>query len=185
MRDNEVYITDKAAKELDAVAGDELRVFLGSDPLTVKVKGVINRDGLAGRDPTVLVSLERAQGMFDRAGQINLIAISNRGDELTGAELSREVTRELRVLFNDREVALQLKEFLNQEAVLKALEEEGETFTSDAQEDVSSLREELQSSELSDQLISLLADRDLVDLVMDVLEQEALQEVEREATTLF
>ena len=183
--DNEVYITDRGAEELDAVAGDELRVFLGSDPLTVLVKGVINRDGLAGFDPTVLISLERARDMFGRAGQINLIAVSNRGDELTGVELSREVTRELRVLFSNREVASQLKELLTQETVLKALAEEEETLSGDAQEDVSSLRKELQTSKVSDELISLLADQDLVDLVMDILEQEDLQEVEREATTLF
>ncbi|MFH1560237.1 MAG: FtsX-like permease family protein [Chloroflexota bacterium] len=185
LRDNEVYITDRAAEELDAIPGDELRIFLGDEPLSISVKGVINRNGLAGGDPTLLVHLERAQSMFDRAGQINTIVVSNRGDALGGAELSREVAQVLRVLFNDREVASQLKDLLGQEQVLKAIEKEEETLRGDARESASQFREELLRPELSDELISLLADQDVIALVMDILEQEELQDVEREAATLF
>ena len=185
LANNEVYITDRAANELDAIPGDELRVFLGTEPLSVRVKGVINHNGLAGRDPTLLIPLERAQSMLNRAGQINIIAISNRGDALAGAELSRDVAQELRVIFNNTEVASRLKDLLSQEQVLGALEKEEESLSGDAQDDSSRLREELQGSELSDELISLLADQDVIVLVMDVLEQEELQEVELEATTLF
>ena len=185
LANNEVYITDRAANELDAIPGDELRIFLGIEPLSVRVKGVINHNGLAGRDPTLLIPLERAQSMLNRAGQINIIAISNRGDALAGAELSRDVAQELRVIFNNRDVASRLKVLLSQEQVLGALKKEEESLSGDARDDSSRLREELQGSELSDELISLLADQDVIVLVMDVLEQEELQEVEREATTLF
>jgi putative ABC transport system permease protein len=182
---NEVYITDRGADELDAITGDELLVFLGPEPLSLRVMGVVNHNGLAGRDPTILISLERAQSMFSRAGQINIIAVSNQGDTLTGAKLSREVALELRVLFTNREVASQLKNILSQEQVLSALEKEEETLKGDAREDSSRLRGELRRSELSDELISLLADQEVVALIMRVLEQEDLQSVEREATTLF
>ena len=185
MADGEVYITDNAAEELEADAGDEIRLFFGSEPLSVIVKGVINLGGLAGRDPTVVLPLARAQSIFDRAGQINAIVVSNLGDEYGGADFSEEVTRKLRLLFTDREVASQLKSLLNQKNVLEALEEEEETLSEAAREDVSRLREELRRVELSDELISLLGDADVTDLVMDVLEQEELNQVERAASTLF
>ena len=185
LTDGEVYITEKAAEELEAVAGDEIRLFLDSEPLSVNVKGVIGGGGLAGRDPTTVLSLARAQSIFNRAGQINLIVVSNRGDEYAGSDSSEEVTRELRVLFTDKEVASQLKALLNQEAVLKALEEKEETLGERAPEDLSRLLTELQRQELSNELISLLGDDNVTALVMEVLEQEELNQVEREAVTLF
>ena len=50
--------------------------------------------------------------------------------------------------------------------------------------DISELRKELQRAELSDELISLLADDDIVSVVFDVLEENELREVDREARTL-
>ena len=185
LADNEVYITENGAEELDAVAGDEIRVFLGDGNLSLFVKGVVKPDGLAGIDSTLLISLEQAQAIFDRAGQINIIAVSNRGGVTDGAELSKEVTRELRVLFADREVASRLRGLLNQAGALKALEDNEVNLSEQDQEDISRLRKELQRDELSDQLISLLADDGVSDAVLDALDRAELKEVEREAVTLF
>jgi len=69
--------------------------------------------------------------------------------------------------------------------VLKALEEQEESLAEHMQQDISQLREELQRAELSDELISLLADDDIVSVVFDVLEENELKEVDREARTLF
>ena len=191
LMDAEAYINDKAAKELDAVAGDELRLFIDGQTPTFKVKGVVERGGLAGRDPTLIIPLERAQGLFGKDGEINSIVVSNRGDVLEGVELSKSVARRLRVIYTDREVASQLKGLLNQEEVLKALEEREESLAEHVQKDVSQLRNELQGAELSDELISLLADQDIVGVVFDVLEdkqlkeEKELKEEDREARTLF
>ncbi len=185
LREGEAYINDKAADELDAVVGDELSLFVEGKSPRFRVKGIVERGGLAGRDPTLLIPLERAQTLFAREGQINSIVVSNRGDELDGAELSKSVARRLRVLYTDREVASQLKELLNQDNVLKALEEREESLAEHLQKDMSQLRKEVQGAELSDDLISLLADNDVVDVVFDVLEENELREVEREARTLF
>ena len=183
--EDEAYINDKAAEELDAVAGDELRLFIEGQPPTFKVKGVVERGGLAGRDSTLILPLARAQEIFGRVGEINSILVSNRGDVREGAELSKQVARKLRVLYTDRVVASQVKGLLNEEEVLKALEDREESLAEHMQKDVSKLRKELQRAELSDELISLLADRDVVDVVFDVLEKNELREVEREARTLF
>ena len=183
--DGEAYINDKAAEELEAVAGDELRLFIDGQTPTFKVKGVVERGGLAGRDSTLIVPLARAQRLFGRVGEINSIVVSNRGDVLEGAELSEQVARKLRVLYTDRGVASQLKGLLNQEEVLEALEREESSLAEHIQKDVSQLREELQGAELSDELISLLADQDIVNVVFDVLEENELKELDREARTLF
>ena len=185
LADDEAYINDKAAEELDAVAGDELRLFIDGEFPTFRVKGIVERGGVSGRDPTLIIPLERAQGIFGRDGEINSIVVSNRGGVLEGAELSKSVTRRLRVIYTDREVASELKELLDQENVLKALEEREKSLAEHLQMDISQLRKEVLGAELSDDLISLLADDDVVDVVFDVLEENELREVDREARTLF
>ena len=181
---DDVYLTDKGAEELDTVAGDQLHLFIRDNRVTINVREVIKHDGLAGTDPTILLPLDRAQRIFDRPGQINIIVVSNLGGVREGAELSKEVTRELRILLTDREVADQLKGLLNQDAVLKALQEKEESLDRDDGQDLSHLRTELQREELSDELISLLSDRDVTDLVEETLDEDGLQEVQREASTL-
>ena len=75
----------------------------------------------------MIISLDRAQEIFGRTGQITSIVISNRGDELSGNELSEEVTKDLRVKFTDRETASRLKDLLNDDVFLRALELERDT----------------------------------------------------------
>ena len=181
----EAYVNEEAAKELEALAGHDIRLFIEDEPVTLTVRAVVSKGGLAGRDPTLIVPLDRAQAIFGKAGQINTIVISNRGDKTSGAKLSKDVTKDLRVLFNDRGKASQLKELLDRESVLTPLEEKEDTLSEHLKEDVSQLREELKREELSDRLISLLADPDVVGVVLEVLENEEIKEVDRQASTLF
>ena len=181
----EAFINDEAAEELEVVTGDELLLFVDGETLAFKVKGVVDRGGLAGGDSTLIIPLERAQAIFGRAGEINSIAVSNRGDEHSGVDRSEDVTRELRVLFADLAVASQLKELLNQKEVLKALDGRGESLRGNLQSDISQLRDELQRDGVSEQLISLLADDEVSDEVLDVLDRDELKEVEGAADTLF
>ena len=187
LAEDEVYINDKAAKELGAEVGDGLRIFVEGNAWSFVVKGVLNAGALAGAtfESTLLLPLERAQRIFDREGQINTILVSNRGDERSGADVSKEVTRRLRVHFSDRAVASQLQELLNQELVLAALEEREDSLGGQTKEDVGQLRKELAEGELSEELISLLADRDVSGEVTDALRDADLREVEGEADTLF
>ena len=182
---DEVYINDEAAEELDAVAGDELQVFVLGEALPLRVAGIVKKGGLSGPDPALVVPLERAQEMFGREGQINSIAVSNRGGVIGGAKLSDEVTRRLRVLFADRQVVSELKEVLSGDEVLRALESRGQGLDGQLKEDVTSLRDELRQSEVTDRLIGLLADEDVSDEVIEALNLDELSEVERDAITLF
>ena len=160
-------------------------MFVDGELPTFVVKGVVERGGLAGRDSTLILPLASAQKLFSREGEFNSIVVSNRGDVLGGEELSKSVTRRLRVLYTDRAVASRLKELLNRQDVLVALQEREGSLSENMQEDVSLLRSELQREELSDDLVSLLADLDIVDVVFGVLEDNDIKDVDRESRTLF
>ena len=185
LAEDEVYINEQAVEELDAVPGDELRVVQGEGIRSFSIEGIVRDGGLAGSDPTMVMPLQRAQEVFERPGQVNLIAVSNRGDERSGAELSREVTRELRVFFSDRAVAADLKTLLAQGQVLAALEAEETRLSGDAKTDLASLRAELQQPGLSDGLIALLSDPEVSENVLSAIGSEEFDEVEAEASTLF
>ena len=105
LADDQAFINDRAADSLDASPGDELTLFIGRETASFNVAEVVERNGLAGRDPTLLISLERAQRLFDRPDQINLISVSNRGGETDGVALSGEVASELRAALSDPEAA--------------------------------------------------------------------------------
>ena len=183
--DGEAYINVKAAEELEAGVDDEVLLFLGGGTEAFKVRAVVERGGLAGPDSTLAISLERAQRLFGRAGQVNSIVVSNLGDELEGADFSEEVTRRLRVLFGDREIAGRLKELLGAEEALGALEERGASLEGGLRTDLASLRDELSKDGVSDELVSLLADEEMESEVLEALEGNGLVQQEREANTLF
>ena len=181
----QAYVNDRAAEELEARAGDELELFIGDDTLVIEVYGVVEKGGLAGRDPTLLLPLDRAQSMFGRAGQVNLIVVSNRGDERTGVQLSDEVTDDLRVRFTDRDVAAQLKALLNQDAVLEAIQEKEESLSGSAEEQFADFRTELRRDDLSNEFISLVGDHEVAGAVLSALEGAELGTVEADAIDLF
>ncbi|MDA1349313.1 MAG: FtsX-like permease family protein, partial [Chloroflexi bacterium] len=185
LSDRQAYLNERAAEELVAVAGDEVRVVVDGAPTEFNVKEVVKKGGLAGVDPTLIVPLARAQAVFDRPGQVNLITVSNRGDARTGADLSDDVTEELRVIFSDKAVVSQIQELLNDEAFLLALEKQEESSSERLRTDLVDLRRELQSDGLSDKLIGLLGDNDVNDLIMELLEQEEFNHIEGEAVSLF
>lgn len=184
--ENEVYISDKTAEEIDAVTGDQLEVYVDGGPRLFDVKGVVERGGLAGRDPTLLMSLAQAQELFDRADQLNWILVSNQGDEYDGADLSDDITRELRNIFADKAVAQDLKTLLEKEAVLLAIEDRESSILGSVKEDLALLRQELGKEGLSEVLVGLLADSDVSSEVLEAVNTEELRTtVQREASTLF
>ena len=185
LSDAQAYINEKAAEELEAVVGDEVRIVVDGAPTVFSVKEVVERGGIAGIDSTLIVPLARAQALFDRPGQVNLIAVSNQGDALGGADLSDDVTEELRVIFSDKTVVAQIQELLNDDSFLQAVEKQEKSASERLRADLVSLRRELQSDALSDKLISLLGDNDVNELVMELLEREEFNEIEREAVNLF
>ena len=183
---NEVFINSSAAEELEAVPGDALTVYVYGEPVSLSVKGVVTGSGPVGSDPTLLLHLTRAQEMFGREGYINSIVVSNKGDEYSGADYSEEVTRTLRVLFTDREVAVQLKEALSSPKVLEQLklQEEQPQISEALKEDLVLLRSELAKVDLSNELVSLFSDEDVRREFLDAVGETGNEELVREVNTL-
>ena len=69
--------------------------------------------------------------------------------------------------------------------MLAALEVREESLAENIKDDISELRKELHREELSDELISLLADQDVVAVVFEVLEDRESEDMEPEAEALF
>ena len=180
-----VFINDKAAEELDAQIGDQVRLFLEERAVDYRVEGVVEQGGLAGVDSTVLLPLARGQDLFDRSGQINSIAVSNRGEASEGVDLSEEVTRRLRVLLADPLVAEELRVLLGRQEVLTLLEERQASLSGALQSNMGQLSQELRRLRVTEELIRVLADRDVAIEVVDVLGDAQLTELEAEADTLL
>ena len=181
----EAYVNEAAAEELEAIAGDTLDIYVEGQPLAVTVRGIVEKGGLAGREPTMMMPLSQVQEIFGREGEINTIIVSNEGDTLGGVEHSKEVTRELRVLFNDRAVASRLKELLRQDAVVSAIQAREEDMSDELRADVVELRAELEKDDFTAELNSLLSDEDVVNELTEALDDEELEDVRGEALTLF
>ncbi len=185
LSENGVAVNAEAMEEMELRTGDTVRLFLEGQEIDFQVEGVVEDGGFAGANPTVLMPLDRGQALFDRPGQINSIAVSNRGGAVSGAEASEEVATRLRVLFADRGVAEELRVLLNRQEVLSLLEQREETLTGNIQGDIATLRQELQLPQVSDGLIRVLADSAVRGQVLDILGEGGLAQLEGQADTLF
>lgn len=183
---NETYINKKAADALELQAGGELQIFIEDETISFTVKGVVETGSFAGIQPTMLIPLSRAQEVFGRPDQINSIVISNRGDELSGDEYSEDVTKDLRVQFSDREVVAEIQRVLGQDAFLTALESKRDgTRSADEKAELDEFIDELRKDVVTDELVSALADSTITVAVFDILEQDEMSDLQREAATLF
>ena len=183
---NEVFINSAAADDLEALPEDTLTVFVYGDPVVVTVKGVVSGGGPVGTEPTLLMDLADAQRMFGKEGYVNSIVVSNRGDAYSGAELSDDVTRTLRVLFTDRQVASELKALLFQPAVMEqlGLRADRPLVSESLQADLALLQVELAKTELTDELISLFSDDEVRNEFLEAVAATGDVELVRDVNTL-
>ena len=183
---NEIFINSAAADDLEALPGDTLTVFVYGDPVAVTVKGIVSGGGPVGAEPTLLMHLADAQRMFGKEGYVNSIVISNRGDAYSGAELSEDVTRTLRVLFTDRRVASELKALLSRPAVMEqlGLRAERPLVSESLQADLALLQVELAKTELTDELISLFSNDEVRGEFLEAVAATGDDELAREVNTL-
>ena len=186
LADSEAYLSESGVDELDARAGDEIDIFIQDRTDTFTVKGVLERGGFAGSEPTMIITLERAQSLLNPPGPVNLIAVSNNGDANSGVDLSEEVTKDLRILFNDQEVANQLKDVFDQQPVIDAVQKKiaEPNLDADLKDRLTSFTAELQKPELTDELNSLLADQEVRQVVLQQIEDEGVEGLE-DAFTLI
>jgi putative ABC transport system permease protein len=120
LADGEVFINESLADELDTETGDEITIFYNNTEHVVRVAAVAKDRGITGalaQDPEGLVTrLETLQELTGRAGQLDFIVVSNRGDEAQALAVTDEVEASLEQAFETRDLNLSIdftkKEFL-------------------------------------------------------------------------
>ncbi len=163
---NEVYLNAAAAEALSASPGDEMELYVGHNPKNYIVRAIAEQ----GEEPRMLVSLRQAQRMFNQHARINMIVVSNLGDELGGAASSQEVTARLRGLLCDPKTAGKLYAFLGRDpAVPRSLRAAAEREQGNTKADLLSLADGLEAGGLSPETRSLLADEGLANRVESIL----------------
>ena len=93
-------------------------------PNRARVRDVVRFEGAATADSALLVPLSAAQELFGRPGKIRAVLVSNRGDAMSGAALSDDVTAVLQPLAAERGLEVQT---LKQDAI-EAADEAGAAF---------------------------------------------------------
>ena len=184
--EGEAYINEEAADELDASAGDTIVFYTQDGETSLRVLRVVEDGGLAGQDPTALLTLDAAQRMFGKPGQINSVLVSNRGDGEQGAELSDEVTERLRGLLTDREIAARILALLADPAIIEAIDEAADDTPQDAlKADLTQTAELLRAGEATPELVSLLAEQSVAAQLMLAVERVKGREAAFQAFGLF
>lgn len=95
--ENEVYLDDKTAQDLNAKPGDTLNLFLGGQPTVLTLKAAV-KGSSSGSLSTLIMPLSMAQGILGEEGQINAIYVSNKGGPVDGAQYSDQVKAKLESL---------------------------------------------------------------------------------------
>ena len=157
---NEVYVTDEAAKDLNASPGDELHLFVSQQPTVLILKGTVRKTGLPGPGmaAAVVMPLNRAQSLFGKEGQINRILVSNRGGPHEGAELSAQVTKKLRSLLADDAAVSEIVRVLSTPAVRSGLVALRDRLNDEPRDKITSLLSEIDKGQVTDDIKSLLGD---------------------------
>lgn len=100
---SEVFLNERAARELNATVGHPLELFYGTTNRTivrVRVADVVRDEGKASYDrrPIVFMDLRYAQEAFGEPTGINLVKVSNEGGVADGVVHSAAVSLDLRLV---------------------------------------------------------------------------------------
>lgn len=130
LADDQIYLNAKGAKELDARPGDTVTFFVQNAPYTFKIVDIV-RDSvftgainLSGQGETnvaegMVTRLDVAQNLLSRQGELDAIAISNRGGVRDSIGLTDVVTAKVEAALKARnipnlEVVTLKKDFVDQ-----------------------------------------------------------------------
>ncbi len=183
----EIFINQALSEELDAVAGNSLTLFVDESPVEFIIRATIQDGGLAGIDPTIVMPLTATQLLYQESGNINAIAVSNRGDATKGAEGSQETIRELSMLFADPIVANELHLLLNIESIRNVITNKLNEKSTDTelQKDLRNLIDELKKPEVSSELIRIVSGENVMGEIGKDLNTLNLFEEERRLEVLL
>lgn len=87
----EAFVNEDAAEEMSAAAGHTLTVFAGERPTQLTVRDVVSFRGSGADGPSLLVSLEQAQSIVGRPGEVTHVMVSNAGTATSGVGYTPDV----------------------------------------------------------------------------------------------
>ena len=168
----QLYLNLEAAEALKAQPGDRLELYVGSSPKIFVVSGI----SIAGQSPKAMMDLHQAQALFGEGGRINLMMISNLGDQIQGARYSEQVTARLRSLLSDESASNRLfGRLASDQTTAEVLRKAALTYDGNTRTDLFVLAAGLEAGRLDDDVRSLLADEALSAEVLSILEQAEWQ----------
>ena len=130
LADDQIYLNAKGAKELDASPGDTVTLFVQNAPYTFKIVDIVKDSvftgsiNLSGQGESsaaegMVTRLDVAQNLLSRQGELDAIAISNRGGVRDSIGLTDVVTAKVEAALKARnipnlEVVTLKKDFVEQ-----------------------------------------------------------------------
>jgi putative ABC transport system permease protein len=91
LKPGEVFLNADAADDLQATAGNKLRLYAEGQSFTARVRAIVEYKGTGTNGGALMMQLPEAQRLLRRKGEIKHVLISNKGDELSGAALTDRV----------------------------------------------------------------------------------------------
>lgn len=119
---DELYLNREGADSLDAAAGDEIQLYIGSQPIKRHLKAVLHNGGPGGAQPVALMPLPQLQQLRDRVGQVNQVYVANLGDELSGDRWSASVISGIRQLLIDDKTAHDVRDLVLRPSVRASID---------------------------------------------------------------
>jgi len=113
--EDQVYLNKSAADELAAQVGDTVTIYYQNQPLRFQVADIV-QDRMATGDLSMedtegmVARLDVLQRVFGREGEVDLIAISNRGGVRDSLALSGTVTKKLEAVIESQGLRLGVEE---------------------------------------------------------------------------
>ncbi|RJQ31709.1 MAG: FtsX-like permease family protein [Actinobacteria bacterium] len=101
LANDEIYLNSEAAKKLDVKKGGKIKLFLATGKETVKVAGIFDKGGKPSKDCAAVMKLERVQELFAQESKINIIAISNKGNDIEGVKHTKAVINKLKPVYKN------------------------------------------------------------------------------------
>jgi putative ABC transport system permease protein len=126
LRAGEVYLNADAADDLEAKAGDRIRVLAGGRALLARVRAVVEFDGTGTDGGALLIGLPAAQRLLGHPGEVKHVLVSNVGGPTGGVRYTDEITSLLTPTLN--RLGLEIDPVKRD--ALEAADEEGNAFMS-------------------------------------------------------
>ncbi len=100
LAEDQAYVNESAAEELNVQPGDTVTVYFENEPLLFQVAAIVKDKALTGAvgmesQAGMAAPLETLQRAFSREGDVDFIAVSNRGGVRDSVALSDTVTEKL------------------------------------------------------------------------------------------